>query len=171
MDTLIQKWVSVPVYHFICNICVDHILELAVFTVLVSASKSTSLLDPHTPIWCTAPSVSLNPQQPPFCGTPKSFSTPLCLRTKRAIQSWTETNRSHQSSKQPQGPSLFREMTCFVDLTAIWRPPPPPLPSLLCGYIQKLNPQRESESERGRCCWDSTTGEGRSEWRHLSCNL
>lgn len=67
---------------FICNIPIHHILQLAVFTVPVPASKSTTLLYPHTSIWCTSPSASLNPQQSPFCGSPKSLPTRPCSRTK-----------------------------------------------------------------------------------------
>lgn len=39
---------------------------------------------------------------------------------QRAFQVWSGTNMQSQSSKQPQGPSLFRGTACYVDLTNIW---------------------------------------------------
>lgn len=77
------------------NICADPILELAVFTVLLPASKSATLLDPHPSIWCTVPSASQKAQQSLFL-----VALPwLCTKTHSRLN-WrvTETNGSHQSS-------------------------------------------------------------------------
>lgn len=65
------------------NICVDHILELAAFTVNVPTTKSTSLLVPPTHPF-DVPS-HLPPSVPNsllYCDSPKSFPSWLCKSTK-----------------------------------------------------------------------------------------
>lgn len=84
---------------------------------------------------------------------PHPFS---CSSTKSHSKAELRLNGSNQSSKQPQGPSLFIEMTCFVDFTTIWWPPCHH--SLLSGYKSEIQRPRE------RCCWDS----GGEKWRKTS---
>lgn len=83
--------------------------SLAVFIVAPPAPKSTSLLDPHTPIWCTGPSASLKPQHSLFVAPTR----PNRHTKNHSRLSWAETSRSHQNCKQPLGASLFFRAAMF----------------------------------------------------------